>query len=143
MTTTHSDTGQLVRNNWRLFLGGVLSCLVLTAIAIGATLAGHGTYAPIIFVVSFVYFFGCLHPVIAIAFAPIYWGMVFVWAKGNKQRVFIWLLLHSAGFIVVSLVEKDHFSLQKIESGINNVAIFLAAFFLTVLFLLKSRTKKS
>ena len=132
-----------MRNNWRLFLGGVLSCLVLSAIAFGATLAGHGTYAPIAFLVSFIYFFGYLHPVLTILFVPIYWGMVFVLVKGNKRRVFIWFLLHSAGFIVVNLVDKDYFSLQKIETGIYNVSIFLAGVFLIVLYLLKSRTKKS
>lgn len=69
-------------------------------------------------------------------------GMVFVQVKGNKQRVFAWLLIHSVGFIAVNLVDKDYFSLQKIKAGVSNMVIFLTVFFLIVLYLLRSSHKK-
>lgn len=134
MKSVHSSGG--------LFIGGVVSCLALSVIAFGATLAGHGSYAPMVFVVSFIYFFGYIHPVLAFLLVPIYWGMVFVLVKGNKQRVFAWLLIHSVGFIAVNLVDKDYFSLQKIKAGVSSMVIFLTVFFLIVLYLLRSSHKK-
>ena len=95
-----------------------------------------------VFVVSFIYFFGYLHPVLAFLLVPIYWGMVFVLVKGNKRRVFTWLLIHIVGFIAVNLVDKDYFSIDKLKTGVSNIVIFLTVFFLIVLYLLKSSSRK-
>ena len=63
------------------YFGGIAACLALSAIAFGATLAGHGSYAPMVFVVSFIYFFGYLHPVL-VFFLSLFIGVWFLcWSK--------------------------------------------------------------
>ena len=122
---------------WRLFFAGVMSCLALSAIAIGAALAGHGTYVPIAFVISHIYFFAHIHIYAMILLVPFYWGIIFAVVKGNKRRVFYWLTVHSAGFLLLVFLEREHFSLVEVEKGIYNVAIFFGLFFFIVLFLLR------